>query len=81
VRLSKRVEKLESQHNPRGRAYPVHYYSVTDGQDTAHTRENCPACAAMSDEQYRAYREWYARSRSRVKCVVIVKRYDRARGF
>ena len=58
--LKSRIERLEMR-NPTDddpRRYPVHYYEVEEGDTSGHTRENCPMCAAMSDEEYAAYKEW-----------------------
>ena len=66
MRLKQRIETLEAGCQPDERHYPVHVYTVAwaagdlsarDGHEE-HTRETCPSCAAMSDEEYAAYREW-----------------------
>jgi len=60
MRIEQRVAKLEAKHQTPGAYYPSHSYIVTRGQESSDTRKDCPTCAAMSAEEYAAYREWWA---------------------
>ncbi len=68
--VKQRIEKLEAKTKPTEREYPVHIYEVTDGQ-SEHTRENCPQCAAMTEEEYAGYERWLAHRSS--DCIAFIE--------
>jgi len=58
--IKQRVERLEAQHKAPGMHYATHSCIMMQGLESGITRVDCPTCAAMSDEEYAAYREWWA---------------------
>ena len=69
--LVRRLEQIEKRVRPCAE-YGVHQFATED-RNARHTRENCPQCAAMSEAEYAAYREWCARQPAdRIQVVVVV---------
>jgi hypothetical protein len=72
MRIRQRIDDPEAKMGPSEREYSVHAYGVRDERHAEHNRENCPSCAAMSDQEYAAYHKWLTSQKGKRVRVIRV---------
>ena len=76
--LKRRLQNLEQKSKlktPDLPVPPIHRYEKEAGEEDRPTREECPTCAAMSDEEYAEYRARCKNVRG-ITHIVIVRAYE-----
>ncbi len=78
--VKQRLRNLEKRVGPKTADVlvpPLHWYDKQAGDEDRPLREECPTCAAMSDEEYAAYQACCAKQKPGWAGHIVVVRHPR----